>query len=498
MSDLRLLLQRIEHFRQKLDQMETGSTMPGGAVESPPWFGGLRPADRTAPGPPHTSGGESEVPAKLHHDDPQVPLPAGPCDRTSLSMPTAELLFWREQCQMLRQRWEKYDADGITTRWRHSGNPRCEHHNRTGELLSQWEHWLAHARISTAACEQLRQCLQERLRRFETALAHEQRQEEWRSRLSQCYLSCLKDGALKVAEVAALAEELLADAQQGQPIKWEPVGEIDPGTYGIDKEMEEVDRQRIVMCHQVASYAIHLTQVSARMILHDAEWRVHPLPVLTAALLADIGWLTIPESIIGKSLRQWSEEEWQAVKEHPLRGAELLARTAPELAALVPVIAAHHERIDGSGYPHQRRGEAIPALARILAVADAYVARRVPWIDDAIRDSRQALTEVLLEAEQGQLDDHAVTLLARLSFYPTGTLVELSDGSAAVVLAPPACPADPRTAHRPLVARLTTADGKPLSCPELLPLSGNEQGVVVRPLPPARILMLLRYFPDLQ
>jgi hypothetical protein len=301
-----------------------------------------------------------------------------------------------------------------------------------------------------------------------------------------------------VAEVAALAEELLADAQQGQPIYWEPVGDMDGEMPRVVKEEEGADRRLIAMCHRVASYAILMAQVSARMILHDAEWRMHPLPVLTAALLADIGWLALPESITSQPTRQWSEQEWQAVKEHPLRSAELLARTAPELAPLLPIVAAHHERADGSGYPHQRRGEAIPGLARILAVADAYIARRTPLMGDTIRDSRQALTEVLLEAEQGRLDARAVTLLAQLSFYPTGTLVELSDGSAAVVLAPPSCPADPRTAHRPVVARLTTADGTALSCPELLPLSGSDEGVVVRPLPLSRVQALLSLFPDLQ
>ncbi|MBA2226459.1 HD-GYP domain-containing protein [Thermogemmata fonticola] len=497
MSDLRILLQRIEHFREKLDRMEAGPTCLEGTDDGRLLVGQPRLPSGLSHGCQQLLPDESKEKEGTRCDDALIHF-ADECERQSGAASTAETAFWREQCQILRQRWEACEADNITLRWRHSSNPRLEHHQHTGALLTQWEQWLDQGVISTSVCEQLRHCLQDRLRRFEIALNHVRKHEDRLLRLSRCYHLCLKEARMMVAEVAALAEELLAEAQQGQPIHWEPFQNTGMGMPQTLNEAPGNDQPLITMCYRVASYALHMAQVAARMILHDAEWRMHPLPVLTAALVADIGWLTLPESVTSKPTQQWSQQEQQAVESHPLRSAELLAQTAPDLAPLVPIVAAHHERPDGSGYPHRRHGEAIPALARLLAVADAYTTRRAPLHGDTVQDSRQALTDVLLEAEQGRLDGRAVALLAQLSFYPTGTLVELSDGSAAVVLAPPPCPADPRTAHRPLVARLTTADGFALTCPELLPLSGNDQGVVVRPLPPARVLPLLRLFPDLQ
>jgi HD-GYP domain-containing protein (c-di-GMP phosphodiesterase class II) len=497
MSDLRILLQRIEHFRDKLEQMEAGSISSEGADEGWSHGGWSRATGGSSLGWQQLLQDKSHDEEGAKCDDALTHSPKDECERLSNAASTAEMVFWREQCQILRQRWEACEADTITLRWRHRGNPRLEHHQHTGALLTQWEQWLTRGVISHSMCEQLQHCLQDRLRRFEIALNRSRKHEDRLSRLSRCYHLCLKEARLMVAEVADLAEELLAEAHQGQPIQWEPIQNTGRGRTEILHETQGTDQSLITICYHVASYALHMAQVAARMILYDAEWRVHPLPVLTAALVADIGWLRLPESVIDKPAQQWSEQEWQAVESHPLRGAELLAQTAPELAPLVPIVAAHHERCDGSGYPHGRQGEAIPALARLLAVADVYTTRRAPMNGDTFQDSRQALTDVLLEAEQGRLDERAVALLAQLSFYPTGTLVELSDGSAAVVLAPPPWPADPRTAHRPLVARLTTADGIALTCPELLPLSGSDQGVVVRPLPPTRVLPLLRLFPDL-
>jgi HD-GYP domain-containing protein (c-di-GMP phosphodiesterase class II) len=497
MSDLRILLQRIEHFRDKLEQMEAGSISSEGADEGWNHSGWSRATGGSSLGWQQLLQDKSHDEEGTKCDEALTHSPKDECERLSNAASTAEVMYWREQCQILRQRWEACEVDSITIRWRHCDNPRLEHHRHTGVLLAQWEQWLAQEVISASVCDQLQHCLQNRLRRFETALSRARKHEERLARLSRCYYQGLKEGRLLVAEVAALAEELLAEAHQGQPIHWEPFLNTDKAVPEPLKAAQGTDQSLITMGYRVASYALHMAQVTARMILHDAEWRMHPLPVLTAALVADIGWLRLPESVIYKPAQQWSEQERQAVESHPLRGAELLAQTAPELAPLIPIVAAHHERCDGSGYPHGRQGEAIPALARLLAVADVYTTRRAPMNGDTFQDSRQALTDVLLEAEQGRLDERAVALLAQLSFYPTGTLVELSDGSAAVVLAPPPWPADPRTAHRPLVARLTTADGIALTCPELLPLSGSDQGVVVRPLPPTRVLPLLRLFPDL-
>jgi HD-GYP domain-containing protein (c-di-GMP phosphodiesterase class II) len=89
-----------------------------------------------------------------------------------------------------------------------------------------------------------------------------------------------------------------------------------------------------------------------------------------AALLHDIGLLTVPVDILSKA-GPLTGDEYAVFQSHPRKGAELLEpiRFLREAALL---IAHHHERWDGAGYPYGLRGEFIPLSSRILAVADAF------------------------------------------------------------------------------------------------------------------------------
>jgi len=87
-----------------------------------------------------------------------------------------------------------------------------------------------------------------------------------------------------------------------------------------------------------------------------------------AALLHDIGKLAIPEHIISKPGRL-TPEEFEKMKIHPLVGAEILERVRFPYP-VVPIVRAHHEKYDGTGYPLGLRGSEIPMGARILAAVD--------------------------------------------------------------------------------------------------------------------------------
>jgi HD-GYP domain-containing protein (c-di-GMP phosphodiesterase class II) len=66
-----------------------------------------------------------------------------------------------------------------------------------------------------------------------------------------------------------------------------------------------------------------------------------------------------------------TDEEWEIVKRHPERGAELVGHL-PNHADVAAIILAHHERIDGRGYPRGLSGEEIPLLSRMISIADTY------------------------------------------------------------------------------------------------------------------------------
>jgi HD-GYP domain-containing protein (c-di-GMP phosphodiesterase class II) len=89
-----------------------------------------------------------------------------------------------------------------------------------------------------------------------------------------------------------------------------------------------------------------------------------------AGLLHDVGKIGIPDAVLNKP-GPLDAAEWAVIKRHPELGYEILLRV-PSLRREAEIVIAHHERIDGSGYPRGLRAEAIPLEARILAVADTY------------------------------------------------------------------------------------------------------------------------------
>jgi len=89
-----------------------------------------------------------------------------------------------------------------------------------------------------------------------------------------------------------------------------------------------------------------------------------------AGLLHDVGKIGTPESVLLKN-SNLTADEYDVIKEHPEMGGHIV-ETIPFVANLMPAVRSHHERWDGTGYPDRLAGEAIPLLARILAVADAF------------------------------------------------------------------------------------------------------------------------------
>jgi putative nucleotidyltransferase with HDIG domain len=90
----------------------------------------------------------------------------------------------------------------------------------------------------------------------------------------------------------------------------------------------------------------------------------------TAGLLHDIGKFAFPDRILLADT-PLSEADLEIVRRHPIHGADLVSRIQG-YEKIAAVILAHHERVDGAGYPRRLRGDEIPALARIISVADTY------------------------------------------------------------------------------------------------------------------------------
>jgi HD-GYP domain-containing protein (c-di-GMP phosphodiesterase class II) len=106
----------------------------------------------------------------------------------------------------------------------------------------------------------------------------------------------------------------------------------------------------------------------------------------------DIGKLAISRTILLKPDRP-TTDEWAELKLHPVYGGSTLAGL-PRLKHLAPIIIAHHERIDGRGYPHGIAGDEIPIESRVVAIADAFCAMTVPRPYCATLLPNDAITEL--------------------------------------------------------------------------------------------------------
>ncbi len=130
-----------------------------------------------------------------------------------------------------------------------------------------------------------------------------------------------------------------------------------------------------------------------------------------AGLFHDIGKIGTPESILLKDTKL-TVEEYELVKEHPTRGAQILS-VLSAFDSIPAIIESHHERVDGRGYPNGLKGEDIPEESRIISVADAF---------DAMTTNRQyrdrlPLEEAIRQLEMGrntQFDAHVVDVFLEM------------------------------------------------------------------------------------
>jgi len=131
----------------------------------------------------------------------------------------------------------------------------------------------------------------------------------------------------------------------------------------------------------------------ARLIAEAAGGSADACEVIAqAAPLADIGKLGVPEAVL-RSADQYNKQDWQEMRRHCEIGAEIIGtHRDPLLATARAVALTHHERWDGTGYPKGLKGDQIPLVGRIVAVADSFEAmtatqrRRQPMsVEDAAK-----------------------------------------------------------------------------------------------------------------
>jgi putative nucleotidyltransferase with HDIG domain len=173
---------------------------------------------------------------------------------------------------------------------------------------------------------------------------------------------------------------------------------------GLIRTLDERDSRAARHCAAVAAFSRDIAR-HVRMSKGDQEF-AH-----TAGLLHDIGKFVLSDRVMERG-GQLEESDWRGIRRHPDIGAELL-RDIGVYGPVAEIVRAHHERMDGRGYPRGLKGEEIPVIARIVAVAEVYDTLTAPDTYRTPMNSFEALNE-LRRVAGSQLDPVYVEALADL------------------------------------------------------------------------------------
>jgi putative nucleotidyltransferase with HDIG domain len=171
---------------------------------------------------------------------------------------------------------------------------------------------------------------------------------------------------------------------------------------GLIRTLDERDSRAARHCAAVASFSRDIAR-QAGMSKRDQEL-AH-----TAGLLHDIGKFVLSDRVMERG-GELADPDWRGVRRHPDIGAELL-RDIGVYGPVAEIVRAHHERIDGRGYPRGLKGDEIPPIARIVAVAEVYDTLTAPDTYRTPMNSFEALNELRRVAGM-QLDSTYVEALA--------------------------------------------------------------------------------------
>lgn len=250
----------------------------------------------------------------------------------------------------------------------------------------------------------------------------------------------LEDEIKRAQKLCARSKEavvaMFGEVRMGQAIDAERVVEL------VDHITESVMRNpnamislaRLKTCneytymHSVAVCALMIA-LARQLQLGEEETREAGV----AGLLHDIGKMMIPDAILNKP-GKLTDAEFATMRDHPMAGLRLLKDNREISAIVLDVCLHHHEKIDGSGYPHHLAGDQISLFAKMGAVCDVY---------DAITSNRPykpgwdpaESIRKMAEWSKGHFDQAVFQAFVKsVGIYPTGSLVRLESGRLGVVL----------------------------------------------------------------
>lgn len=150
-------------------------------------------------------------------------------------------------------------------------------------------------------------------------------------------------------------------------------------------------------------------------------------------LLMDVGKSQLPEELLSRD-GPLNDDEWDIARQHVGEGVAILDHSGVVDNEVRDMVATHHERFDGTGYPAGLAGTEIPLAGRMAAIIDTYHAMSTPRPYRAAVSQHVALRELYAGRDREFQGELVEQFQACLGVYPTGTLVELNTGEVAIVM----------------------------------------------------------------
>ena len=258
--------------------------------------------------------------------------------------------------------------------------------------------------------------------------------------------------AIKVSEAAPLVEEI------SQSITRNPEAFLNLARLKTKDDYTYM--------HSVAVCALMIA-LGKQLGLNSADLK----EVGLAGLLHDVGKMMIPDDILNKP-GKLTDEEFEIIKGHPMKGWELLHGSPDITATALDVCLHHHERVDGKGYPDNLSGDKLTLFARMGAVCDVY---------DALTSNRcykngwepADTIRKMAEWKDGHFDERVFQAFVKtIGIYPSGTLVRLKSGRLAIVFEQ-----TEKSLLMPIVkVFFSTKSNEPI-LPEMIDLSRSQESI---------------------
>lgn len=233
-----------------------------------------------------------------------------------------------------------------------------------------------------------------------------------------------------------LTHQLISDIKTGQKIKVTHVKEC------VDDMIDSVFRNRSALTSLLKlqnyddytfTHSINVAIYAISVGRHLSFNRNQLLSLGMGAVLHDVGKTGIPDEILNKPSRL-TDDEFEIMKRHPVIGAEIVSAQEPEFSkASLNIIRHHHEKTDGSGYPHGMRESELDPFIIIAGLSDIYDALASDRVYHKGMLPHEALKVIFSMRGKHFPQSWVDRFVQCMGIYPPGSLVELNDGCAGFV-----------------------------------------------------------------